>query len=171
MSTEKDEPKGFGFFEGDEAPPPEEFEDFLTRHGTARTSVSLDFDAIQATLRVSAGLVAGLPAPVELPSLVVREASGQVHAFQIKSGLRVGRREAEVVLRAPELSSHHFTVAPRGGSGEEAEDMFIEDHGSKNGTWVNRRRIHHPERLRVGDLVEAGGVQFTLVLPLEEFED
>ncbi|MDA8295291.1 MAG: FHA domain-containing protein [Actinomycetota bacterium] len=48
-------------------------------------------------------------------------------------------------------SSLHARVFPRNG------EVWIEDLGSTNGTYVNERRLEAPARLRRGDRVRVGG--------------
>ena len=48
-------------------------------------------------------------------------------------------------------SSLHARVFPRNG------EVWIEDLGSTNGTYVNERRLAAPARLRRGDRVRVGG--------------
>jgi pSer/pThr/pTyr-binding forkhead associated (FHA) protein len=40
---------------------------------------------------------------------------------------------------------------------------FIEDLGSTNGTWLNRRRFHGPQRLKKGDKIKIGHTVVTVV--------
>jgi len=150
-------------FDCETPPSPEEIEQLLTHHGTdGRTSLTVDFDAIQANLQMAHSLITALPTEVTVTSLLTRHPDGSVTATEVGSGLMVGRRDpANLVIAAPELSGAHFSVGPRDDS--EFSDVLIEDLSSKNGTWLNRQRLHHPIRLKAGDLVEAGGLRFTLL--------
>ncbi|MBW3565531.1 MAG: FHA domain-containing protein [Acidobacteria bacterium] len=65
----------------------------------------------------------------------------------------IGRGEdCSIVLDYSGLSRHHATV--RFADGE----IILEDLGSKNGTWLNGRRIEAPELLRHGDRIRIGTV-------------
>lgn len=60
-----------------------------------------------------------------------------------------GREEADVDLGDPAVSSHHFQIEIMGA------DCFIRDLESRNGTYVNGRRVRYMELLP-GDEVRAG---------------
>jgi adenylate cyclase len=60
-----------------------------------------------------------------------------------------GRAEADVDLGDPAVSGRHFQVEAAG------REFFIRDLGSRNGTFVNGRRIRYAELLP-GDEVLAG---------------
>jgi pSer/pThr/pTyr-binding forkhead associated (FHA) protein len=62
----------------------------------------------------------------------------------------IGREGCDVNLADPEVSRRHAAI--RGDAGAHA----IEDLGSRNGTWVNDRRIEEPTVLREGDVVRLG---------------
>ncbi len=47
-------------------------------------------------------------------------------------------------------SAQHARIEPRGA------DVWVEDDGSTNGTFVNGRRIEAPQRLAPGDVVRVG---------------
>jgi pSer/pThr/pTyr-binding forkhead associated (FHA) protein len=40
------------------------------------------------------------------------------------------------------------------------DQLWVEDLGSTNGTYVNSERIHRPTRLARGDLLQVGGTVF-----------
>jgi phosphoserine phosphatase RsbU/P len=65
-----------------------------------------------------------------------------------------------VPLGDPFCSSRHAVIRP-------AENGFVvEDFGSKNGTFLNGRRIEGPMPLRTGDEVRVGGVRIVFDRPL-----
>ncbi|MFN8105870.1 MAG: FHA domain-containing protein [Acidimicrobiia bacterium] len=69
----------------------------------------------------------------------------------LRHDLVIGRGDdCGLQLQDPHASSHHARVTARG------DDFFIEDTGSTNGTYVNRRRIGEPTRIRRGDNVQVG---------------
>jgi pSer/pThr/pTyr-binding forkhead associated (FHA) protein len=45
----------------------------------------------------------------------------------------------------------------------DADDFSIEDQGSLNGTYVNRRRIESPTRLQSGDEVQIGKYRMSFI--------
>jgi len=65
--------------------------------------------------------------------------------------LTLGRAPAnQVVVDDTYVSQVHARVFTRDG------EVFVEDLGSTNGTWVNRHRITGPTPLRKGDQVQVG---------------
>jgi hypothetical protein len=74
-------------------------------------------------------------------------------------GAVLGRsREADVVLDDANVSRRHAAVRPSGGS------WIVEDLGSTNGVKVNGRRIHGPQSLKRGDVIELGTSRATFEL-------
>ncbi len=66
-------------------------------------------------------------------------------------GLRIGREPGnEVVLADGEMSRHHARVWMQG------TQVYVQDLGSKNGTFVNEVRISGPQALQPGDRVRVG---------------
>ncbi|HVU00745.1 MAG TPA: FHA domain-containing protein [Polyangiaceae bacterium] len=72
--------------------------------------------------------------------------------FPMRGGeLTLGRSSyASIVVNNPLTSREHAVVRAVGGRVE------IEDLGSKNGTFVNDKRITGPYRLEVGDRIKIG---------------
>jgi RND superfamily putative drug exporter len=67
----------------------------------------------------------------------------------------------------PDVSARHARMR-RGGGGE----LWVEDLGSANGTWVNGRRIQSPHPLRPGDRVRIGATMLVVTEPFEHaFDD
>jgi len=68
-------------------------------------------------------------------------------------------RGAECELSIPDtfLSSRHARFTTDEG------DLFIEDLGSTNGTYVNQERVTSRTQLDRGDIVQTGGVLFEVV--------
>ncbi|TAM91545.1 FHA domain-containing protein [bacterium] len=63
----------------------------------------------------------------------------------------IGRwHEHAVVLEDPRVSRSHARVVRRGAQ------AWVEDVGSRNGTYVNGQQIEHPTELRPGDRIEMG---------------
>jgi FHA domain/Bacterial regulatory proteins, luxR family len=90
------------------------------------------------------------------PFLALREPDGQLHLIALDSdraGLAVGRR-AEMDVSIPwdgEVSALHAELQCRG------EEWTIVDDGlSRNGTFLNGRRVGSRQRLRDGDRVRVG---------------
>lgn len=75
------------------------------------------------------------------------------------SGAVLGRsRDVDVVVDDPNVSRRHAEVRPSGGS------WTVRDLGSTNGVKVNGRRIHGPQSLKRGDVIELGTARVTFDL-------
>jgi class 3 adenylate cyclase len=83
--------------------------------------------------------------------------------------LTLGRAEDNsITLDSAQVSRHHARLTWNGSC------YVIEDLGSKNGTWLNERRVDEPAVLRSGDLVRLGDLLFlfdaredaTMTLPI-----
>lgn len=90
--------------------------------------------------------------------LVVVESSGPLpargHAFPLHDATSIGRGAASNIrIDDPFLSAEHALVSLRDGQ------AYIEDLGSTNGTFVNRRQIAKPTTLQLGDVVQVGQVK------------
>ena len=96
-------------------------------------------------------------ASAETATLVIRSGGGRAgEAFALdKERMRVGRTpEAEVFLDDVTVSRNHAVLVRR------REGLYIDDLGSLNGTYVNRRRIES-HRLEDGDEIQIGKYKLT----------
>ena len=74
-------------------------------------------------------------------------------------GAVLGRsRDCDIVLEDPNVSRRHAEVRPSGGS------WIVNDLGSTNGVKVNGRRVHGPQSLKPGDVIELGTARVTFEL-------
>jgi pSer/pThr/pTyr-binding forkhead associated (FHA) protein len=64
----------------------------------------------------------------------------------------IGREGCAVNLADPEVSRRHAAIQ----AGVEGTPLTIVDLGSRNGTWVNDRRVEEPTSLHDGDVVRIG---------------
>src|SRR5215213_5427646 len=70
---------------------------------------------------------------------------------------RIGRKsDATLQISHLSVSGTHAEIIAHG------ENLFISDLGSRNGTFVNGRRINGAEPIHEGDLVQFGEVVFHL---------
>ena len=96
---------------------------------------------------------------VQGPALVVRSGggrSGETFAA-LDGGTTIGRSpDCAVFLDDVTVSRKHAVVAERDGH------WFIEDQGSLNGTFVNRRRVESAE-LTDGDEIQIGKYRLTFL--------
>jgi hypothetical protein len=101
-------------------------------------------------------------APVEGldgPALVVRAGGGRAGESFRPSGerTRIGRSpDCEIFLDDVTVSRNHAVLVERDGK------FFVEDEGSLNGTFVNRRRIDDAP-LQNGDELQIGKYRLTFV--------
>ena len=96
----------------------------------------------------------------EGPALVVRSGGGRAGEHFLPQGERttIGRSpDCDIFLDDVTVSRRHAVLIARGG------EFLIEDQGSLNGTYVNRRRIES-ERLESGDEVQVGKYRLTFLI-------
>ena len=71
--------------------------------------------------------------------------------FSLEDELTIGRAEGnKVILDDSYVSQFHARIFPKG------ETCVIEDMGSTNGTYLNKRRLTAPAELARGDRVKVG---------------
>lgn len=97
------------------------------------------------------------PRPVGRETIIEKTTSttGYVHLRGVTpSGQKrqvIGRgKEADIQLKSPVISREHASIQP--GTSE----WTLTDLGSKNGTFLNGKRIHRAERLKAGDVIQIG---------------
>jgi class 3 adenylate cyclase len=77
-------------------------------------------------------------------------ANGRRHP--IKGSCSLGRSAANtIVLESPKVSRRHALIHL-----QNIGELWLIDFGSSNGTFLNKRRIHHPIRLSDGDEITIG---------------
>src|SRR5204863_5171675 len=87
-------------------------------------------------------------------------ADGTCHA--IKGSCSLGRAAAStIVLESPKASRRHALIHL-----QNIGELWLIDFGSSNGTFLNKRRIHHPIRLSDGDHISIGDQVFKVRQPL-----
>lgn len=88
--------------------------------------------------------------------LWVKEGDRRGRIYRIKDGAKVGRKEGDLILDDPKVSSQHakFTL--------EGETYIIWDFGSKNGTTVNGERIRAATELKENDVIKIGDTVMVL---------
>ena len=96
----------------------------------------------------------------EGPALVVRSGGGRAGEHFLPHGERttIGRSpDCDIFLDDVTVSRKHAVLVRRD------DGLFIEDEGSLNGTFLNRRRIEEPSRLENGDEVQVGKYKLTFL--------
>jgi len=85
----------------------------------------------------------------------------------IQGSCSVGRTDANtIVLNSPKVSRRHALIHL-----QNIGELWLIDFGSSNGTFLNKRRIHHPIRLSDGDQITIGDQVFKLRQPLAISEE
>lgn len=97
------------------------------------------------------------PHPVGRETVIERPTSttGYVHLHGVTpSGQKrqvIGRgKEADIQLQSPVISREHASIQPG------TPEWTLTDLGSKNGTFLNGKRIHRAEQLKAGDVIQIG---------------
>ena len=96
----------------------------------------------------------------EGPALVVRSGGGRAGEYFSPQGDRttIGRSpDNDIFLDDVTVSRKHAVLVQSGG------ELKIEDLGSLNGTFVNRRRIDSATRLESGDEVQIGKYRLSFI--------
>src|SRR5262245_37239715 len=96
----------------------------------------------------------------EGPALVVRSGGGRAGEHFIPGGDRttIGRSpDCDIFLDDVTVSRKHAELV------REGDDLLIEDQGSLNGTFLNRRRIDAPAKLENGDELQIGKYKLTFL--------
>ncbi len=96
----------------------------------------------------------------EGPALVVRSGGGRAGEHFLPQGERttIGRSpDCDIFLDDVTVSRKHAVLVQRD------DGLFIEDEGSLNGTFLNRRRIEAPARLENGDELQVGKYKLTFL--------
>jgi DNA-binding winged helix-turn-helix (wHTH) protein len=107
---------------------------------------------IRTVQRYGYAFAADLPAEGALHILIHGE-----ERFRLGSGENVAGREpgAAVLIASASVSRRHAIITI---SGDEAT---LTDLGSKNGTWIDGRRVAGPVQLADGSVIRFGGVEMT----------
>jgi len=81
---------------------------------------------------------------------------------RIQHGCSLGRAAANtIVLESSKVSRRHALIHV-----QNIGELWLIDFGSSNGTFLNKRRIHHPIRLRDGDEITIGDQVFMVRQPV-----
>ena len=96
-----------------------------------------------------------------LPLLVSTDGPLKGLRYQVLDGdgITVGRADnCDVVIDDPEVSRHHATVVLYNSG------IWVRDEGSRNGVFIDDKRVVHPKELRPGSELNIGGHHFMLEL-------
>ncbi|HLY01450.1 MAG TPA: FHA domain-containing protein [Candidatus Cybelea sp.] len=99
--------------------------------------------------RVRAAAEIGSLTPMQV-DLEIVERSGR-RSQRVRPPLDIGRsKEAGIALRDPEVSRQHARLSSHGGV------VYVEDLRSRNGTFLNGRRVTETIEVREGDEIDVG---------------
>ena len=91
--------------------------------------------------------------------------AGRVHSLD-EGQVRIGRGpDCHLLLDAESVSRHHATLHLHG------HRCTVEDHDSRNGTFVNNRPVHERVALREGDQLRIGELSFSFHFCADERQD
>jgi pSer/pThr/pTyr-binding forkhead associated (FHA) protein len=83
-----------------------------------------------------------------------------------KNETLIGRSKGcSLILQAPSVSRKHSVIKII------AEDVYLKDLGSRNGTYINGVRLEDETLLRSADIIRLGEMEFTFQINLPEEED
>src|SRR6201987_881699 len=112
----------------------------------------------------SSGRVSRVSAPPEEGAWL--EAADGTH-HPIHGNCSIGRTMANtIVLESPKVSRRHALIHL-----QNIGELWLIDFGSSNGTFLNKRRIHHPVRLSDGDQITIGDQVLKIRQPTAISED
>ena len=96
-----------------------------------------------------------------MENLIILADNGPLKGLQwlVNSELIIGREEScDIVIPDRQVSRQHARIYPSN------EGVFLEDLGSKNGTYLNSQRIVNPQQLHEGDEIRIAFTQTFLFL-------
>lgn len=132
------------------------------RVGSLEILAALGVVAVAATRpRVRPASEAGRLVPMRLVLEIFER--GQNRRFEGRPPFEVGRSaDAELALRDPEVSRQHACFTSRNGV------VYVDDVQSRNGTFLNGRRVTEAIEVREGDAVDVGTTRI-MVRTVEEW--
>lgn len=78
--------------------------------------------------------------------------------YSINKELTLGRQnDNDIVLKDPFVSKIHLQIA------EDEEEYYLEDLDSANGTYINGDRVGDVVKLKNGDILRVGSIEFLFV--------
>ncbi|MGH9766017.1 MAG: FHA domain-containing protein [Blastocatellia bacterium] len=93
------------------------------------------------------------------PRLALIGADGHLAYILRRRLTRIGRHmENDIVLDSDRVSRYHAEIV------REGDDVSIVDKGSRNGVWVNRKRVKDSVAIKSGDAIRIGRQEFTFVV-------
>ena len=112
---------------------------------------------VAAAVAAPGGAPAPAPAPVAGQLVVVEPAAQRGRTYQVGSELSIGRAAGcQIAIDDTYVSQVHARVFARAGN------YVVEDLGSTNGTYLNRKKVAGPMTMQRGDRLEVGNTVLEL---------
>jgi FHA domain len=112
--------------------------------------------ALAARPRVRAAADIGALTPMQVDLEILERGGRRVE--RLRTPFELGRtREGEVFLRDPEVSRRHARVESSNGV------VYVEDLKSRNGTFLNGRRVAEAIEIRDGDAIDVGTTRLVVI--------
>jgi len=135
-----------------------DLEQWLPRAGVTLDNAPDAPRALYERLKFTADILKSCAGVPHTPVLMFRACAESASFREIGHELAVGREKpSNLVIGSDRLSRRHFRVFSSG------EIVCIQDLGSRNGTYVNGKRVQSVP-LKDGDIVEAGGQVFVFLM-------
>jgi pSer/pThr/pTyr-binding forkhead associated (FHA) protein len=102
--------------------------------------------AIRPNVRAVREIGRHVPLAIQLDVIEI----GNVRRFDSATPVDIGRAASGVSLKDPEVSRRHARFESRDGI------AYVVDLDSRNGTFLNGRRVDEPIEIRAGDSIDIG---------------
>lgn len=78
--------------------------------------------------------------------------------YPIREEISLGRSgDNNIVIKDPYISKRHFKII------EDGKNHYLEDLNSANGTYLNEKKLFNPVKLKNGDIIKIGQLEFLFV--------
>ncbi len=78
--------------------------------------------------------------------------------YSIEDSLNFGRKnDNDIIIKDPYISKHHYKIV------EDDKNYFLEDLDSSNGTYLNNDLVQDVVKLKHGDIIKTGQIEFLFV--------
>lgn len=78
--------------------------------------------------------------------------------YMVGNGLTLGRKgDNDITIKDPFVSKYHFSIV------EDENHYFLQDEKSSNGTFLNGQKLLDAVKLKNGDRIKVGSIEFLFV--------
>ncbi|MGM0397170.1 MAG: FHA domain-containing protein [Bacillota bacterium] len=79
-------------------------------------------------------------------------------SYPVENALTLGRQKDNTIeIKDPYISKKHFRIT------KDEDQFFLEDLGSSNGTYLNGERVEDVTRIKKGDIIKVGEIEFIFI--------